>query len=311
MDLDDTLTVYSYLGNLIFMVFGTICISSSILVLYICIAKCDGNATEIRLIIIFCSAEIFSSLEFILYSILRFIYGYHVIDKGTDVCKFSAFAIMLFCRISLINISVLAALRYLIVCHQLELKLSTWLIILASAIFAATVLFSVGFYTDDAAPSVSYMYCFFFSQPNLLSKIMLYLIPVLFIIPCWITTYCYFCVGWTANKRLNLAKQEAVNNSDDRLLKAIGKEKLKLATQILFVFIIYNVNFGVSYITWILKFAIGYKRTIPVDAAALLQANLTAFLNPVVTIIFQPDINNEFKLLWIKFKLKINLCIPF
>ncbi|KXN66339.1 hypothetical protein CONCODRAFT_11844 [Conidiobolus coronatus NRRL 28638] len=197
---------------------------------------------------------------------------------------------MLFCQISLINISVLATLRYLIVCHQLELKLSTWLIILGVAIFVATLLFSIGFYTKDAAPSVSYMYCFFFSQPSTVSRIMLYLIPVLFIIPCWITTYCYFCVGWTANKILNLAKQEAVNSSGERLLKAIGKEKVKLTIQILFVFIIYNVNFGVSYITWILKFVIGYKRTIPVDAAALLQANTTALLNPAVTIIFQPDI---------------------
>jgi hypothetical protein len=101
-------------------------------------------------------------------------------------------------------------------------------------------------------------------------------------------------------------KREAVNNSDEVLLKAIKKEKLKLAIQILFVFIIYNVNFGVSYVTWILKFTTGYRRTPTVDALAILQANLTAFLNPVVSIIFQPDINNEFKHLWIKFKLRIS-----
>ncbi|KXN66337.1 hypothetical protein CONCODRAFT_11842 [Conidiobolus coronatus NRRL 28638] len=126
---------------------------------------------------------------------------------------------------------------------------------------------------------------------------MLYLFPALYIIPCWIATYCYFCVGWAAYKRLNLMKQEAINNSDENLLSAIKKQKTKLSIQILFVFVIYNVNFSSSYVTWIMKFVSNYKRTILVDVIVVIQASSTAFINPIVTIIFQPDINNEFKYL--------------
>jgi hypothetical protein len=233
-------------------------------------------------------------MEFIIYAILRFIYGYQVIESGSDVCKFCAFSITLFSRISLIFISVLAALRYLIVCHQIELKFITWLVITFVPSLVITLIFSLGFYTNDASPSVSYTYCFAFTQPSILSKVMSYLIPPLYIIPCWIATYCYFCVGWISYKRLNLMKQEAASNADERLLSAIKKQKIKLAIQISFIFIIYNINFSISYVTWIMKLVSSYKRTIIIDFIAVIQLNLTIFLNPIVTIIFQPDINNEF-----------------
>jgi hypothetical protein len=43
-----------------------------------------------------------------------------------------------------------------------------------------------------------------------------------------------------------------------------------------------------------MKLASNYKRSIPVNVIAVIQVNSTVFLNPIVTIIFQPDINNEF-----------------
>ncbi|KXN65192.1 hypothetical protein CONCODRAFT_13309 [Conidiobolus coronatus NRRL 28638] len=249
--------------------------------------------------------KIISSAEFIIYAILKLVYGYQATEKGTDLCRFSAFTLVPFCRISLLYISVLATLRYLIVCHKKELRFKTWLIIAIVPILGIFLLFSISFYTKDASPSVSYTYCFAFTQPGIFSKVMLYLATIQVIIPCWISTYCYFCVGWAAYKRLNLMKQEAVNNSDERLLKAIKKEKFNLAIQILFVFAIYNVNYSLNYVTWAMKAAINYKRSILVDTIVVIQVHSTPFINPVVTIIFQPDINNEFKLFWIKVKLKI------
>jgi hypothetical protein len=301
----ETLAIYNYIGSLFFLLFGFLCISSSSLVLYLCLFKCDRKATEIKLTCIYCFIEIISSAEFIIYAILKLVYGYEATEKGTDLCRLSAFTLVSFCRISLLYISVLATLRYLIVCHQKELKFKTWLAIVIVPILGILLLFSVSFYTNDASPSVSYTYCFAFTQPSIFSKIMLYLITILVIIPCWISTYCYFCVGWAAYKRLNLMRQEAVNNSDERLLEAIKKEKFNLAIQILFVFFIYNVNFSLNYATWAMKAAINYKRSILVDTIVVIQVHSTPFINPIVTIIFQPDINNEFKLFWIKIKLKI------
>ncbi|KXN66338.1 hypothetical protein CONCODRAFT_11843 [Conidiobolus coronatus NRRL 28638] len=85
-------------------------------------------------------------------------------------------------RIGIINIAVLSALKYLIVCTIL--------------------FFGVGFYTNDSSPSASYLYCFSFTAPGKLTSIMSFITPFFYIAPCWIATYCYFCIGWTAYKRL-------------------------------------------------------------------------------------------------------------
>ncbi|KXN67049.1 hypothetical protein CONCODRAFT_10970 [Conidiobolus coronatus NRRL 28638] len=170
---------------------------------------------------------------------------------------------------------------------------------------ALIIIYSFVFYTNDASPLASKLYCSPFAKQGNLSGVMLYLIPFFYIIPCWITTYCYFMVGWIANKKLNLMKQEAVDSSNESLLISIKKQKLKLWMQILFVFYIYNANFCLSYVTWIMRLASNYKRPILMDAIVYLQVTSTSFLNPIVTIIFQPDINHESKILWIKLKLKI------
>jgi hypothetical protein len=223
------------------------------------------------------------------------------------MCSFSAFATNLFSRISIINVSILATLRYLMVCRSKEFKLSTWLLILFLPNAGVTIFYSIGFYTIDASPSASYFYCNTFTNKSNISTILVSFIPFFYLIPCWIATYCYFMVGWIANKRLNLMKQEALNSSDEALLISIQKEKFRLWTQIMFVFVIYNANFGLSYTTWILKLVINYRRSTLVDAIICIQVYSTIFLNPIVTIIFQPDINNEFKFLWIKFKIRISI----
>jgi hypothetical protein len=111
-------------------------------------------------------------------------------------------------------------------------------------------------------------------------------------------------VGWTANKRLNIMKNDAMSNSDEELLVTIKKERFKLWTQMLFVLYIYNGNFALSYATWIMKIFTEYRRSEIIDLVIQIQIVSTIFLNPIVTIIFQPDINNEFQYLWIKFKLR-------
>jgi hypothetical protein len=299
------LDIYFYVSNTLITISSLLCILFSLLVIYICLTRCDRKATEIVLISIFCSLEAVNGLGYAIYGIIKFIFGYKISESGSSMCLFSAFFLCLFNRFSIIGVSVLAALRYLIVCRKKELKLWKWLLILAIPSLSLTVFYSLVFYTNDAYLLTSKITCAPFSKRSGLSDITLYLIPFYYIIPCWTSTYCYFMVGWVANKQLNLMKQEAVNNSDEDLLATIKNQKLKLCMQIIFVFVIYNVNFILSYVTWIMKLAINYKRTFLMDTIIQLQVTSTAFLNPLVTVIFQPDINNEFKFLWVKFKLRL------
>jgi hypothetical protein len=300
-----SLNIYNYIGSTLYLTFGLACVSSSILVLYICLTKCSKKSTEIALICIFCVLESFTGATYVIVSIFKLKYGYKVNEKGTIMCNFIAFLIVLLPRINIINISILATLRYLIFCRSKDLILSTWIITLFVIDSGALIFISLGFYTKDAAPSSSYLYCNIFTKQSGLSTVALYFIPLLFIIPCWVTTYCYLMVGWIANKKLNLMRQEAANNEDRGLLEAIKNQKFKLLLQILFIFVNYNVNFALSYITWIMKLVANYKRTITVDFIVCIQVAFAALLNPVVTIVFQPDINNEFNFLWIKLKLRI------
>jgi hypothetical protein len=301
----DTLDIINYVGCAFYLGLGLVCIFSSTLVMYICLTKCDRKAAEIILTVVFCAMESISTVNFIVFAVFKLAYGYKVNEIDTNICKFSAIALNIFSKISLVNVSVLATLRYLIVCHKKEYKLWIWLIVLFLPNAGILIFYSLGFYTNDAAPSPSYLFCSFFTKKSGLSAVMLYFITFFYIVPCWITTYCYFMVGWTANKRLNSMRNDAINNSDEELLVAIKNQRFNLWIQILFVFFIYNANFVLAYATWVMKIVSNYRRPPVVDTVVALQTTSTAYLNPIITIIFQPDINHEFKFLWIKLKAKI------
>jgi hypothetical protein len=236
--------------------------------------------------------------------LLKLIYGHEIFKPRNLPCMIVAFVIQWTSRVEIFNVAVLSTLRYLIVWYKKELKLWIWLLILFISTLFITIIYSIGIYIGDASPSPSYLYCQPFTTPNDIQKVMTFLIPFTFLIPCWITTFCYFGVGYKANQQLNIVKQDAINNCDEVLLGIVKQQKIKLIIQLLFVFIIYNVNFSLSYVTWILKFAIGYKRPPEIDASISISVNFTVAINPVITIIFQPDINNEIKFIFVKFKLK-------
>ncbi|KXN67337.1 hypothetical protein CONCODRAFT_10615 [Conidiobolus coronatus NRRL 28638] len=88
-------------------------------------------------------------------------------------------------------------------------------------------------------------------------------------------------------------KRDAEIANDKQALQAIKKQKLKLIIQLAAVIVIYNLFFSVSYITQVLKFAIGYIRTPSIEALAGILTFLTFALNPLLTITFQPELNLE------------------
>ncbi|KXN64929.1 hypothetical protein CONCODRAFT_13673 [Conidiobolus coronatus NRRL 28638] len=165
-------------------------------------------------------------------------------------------------------------------------------------------IFTIGAIRNDSIPSNSYIMCMPFLKPGEASSIVNIAISLCFLIPCWITTYCYFAIGWTANKKLNSMRAEADNSNDEILVQVIKKEKRKLVIQLIFVFCLYNLAFMTSYITFILKFAIGYKRSPVVEAFSYTITHLSFAVNSLVTISFQPEVSAEFQVMYVKYQAK-------
>jgi hypothetical protein len=100
-------------------------------------------------------------------------------------------------------------------------------------------------------------------------------------------------------------KIEAEASEDINMLKVIKLQRVKIFAQLTLVVILYNINFSLSYVTHILKFAIGYKRS-PIVEAIIYFMGLTTFtLNPVLTITFQPELNYELTSILFNINLRI------
>jgi hypothetical protein len=207
-------------------------------------------------------------------------------------------------RVEVCLATILAILRYTIVCHNKEKSMRFWLILLFVMSLPCIIIYMIGAIRMDSLPTNSYIMCMPFLKPGEASSIVNVAISLCFLIPCWITTFCYFAIGWTANKKLNSMKVEANNTNDEILVRVIKKEKRKLIIQIIFVFCLYNLTFMTSYITFILKFAIGYKRSPVVEAFSFTITHLAFAVNSLVTISFQPQVSAEFKVMFVKYQAK-------
>jgi hypothetical protein len=279
------------------------------LLVYILLRKCDFKNTEIRLIFLFAVIELIVGGQLMAMAIFKLIYGYQWFDANTIQCQVFSFLQQWINRVEIATVAILAILRYLIVCHKKELSFVYWLLILLISIIPCTFVYGYGAALKDPSPSISYLQCMPFKSPGKISYVMTIFIPFLYLIPCWIVTVCYFLIGRTANGHLNIVKAGAIMNGDEHLLKSIMNQRIKLCIQLLVVFIIYNANFMLSYITFILKFAIGYKRTPIVDSLVLIFIYFTIAINSIITITFQPEVNNEFLFLIVLYTTKFKSLI--
>jgi hypothetical protein len=196
-------------------------------------------------------------------------------------------------------------MRYLIVCHNITKSIKFWLISLTIACLPPLAIFVYGAMLHQDKPTPSYLSCIAFSAQNQINFIISCILPFLFLIPSWIISFCYFCIGLKVNKKLNQMKAEANASGDINMLKVIRLQKVKVIIQLTLVIILYNVNFSPAYITHILKIAIGYKRTPIIEALIFFLGHLTFTLNPVLTITFQPELNHELSAILFKLNLKI------
>jgi hypothetical protein len=275
------------------------------LIIYIIAKKFIQKTTELKLILILSYFEIFLGLEQAISSLLKLHYGYHFFDAFTLPCLILGFMYSLLIRLEILFVTILALWRYLLVVHNVEKSLKFYLIVYISASSPMICFYLYSLYVLDQKPSPSYIICLSLNSQNVISKIFAAAQTFWILIPCWFNTYCYFSIGWKAYKKLNEMLKEAKAENNSGLMQTIKSEKAKLALQLTMMFFIYNISFSPSYITHVLKIATGYKRTPFVDFIAVLSVETSIVLNPLITISFQPDLNNELKLIFIKFKLKI------
>jgi hypothetical protein len=287
------------------LLIATFTILLSFVIFCIILTKFSFKQPEIILIFILSTLEFISGMSLLLSSVFKLIYGYDYFKVNEYSCWVTSFTSAGNSRCELVTIAVLAILRYSIVCHNIKKGAIFWLSIYLMIISPVAAIFLYSFIKKDASPTISYIYCSPYIKPSPEALIISYIIPFLFLLPCWTVTFCYFEIGRKAYKNLHKLKLEAISKNDTSLLTSIKKQNLKLTIQLIMIFILFNVNFMPSYIAWILRIAIGYKRTPIIDGIIFELINLSLAIDPIITITFQPELNHELNFLIIKLKLKL------
>ncbi|KXN65242.1 family A G protein-coupled receptor-like protein [Conidiobolus coronatus NRRL 28638] len=298
------LEVSSLIFDLLFILFSLLMFIFNGILLYILLKRCDLKHPELKIILILWFVEILSAIKFLGIGIGKLSGGFNWLKINTIQCYLYATLFNWVGKAEMVIVTILALLRYLIVCHKLEKSFKFWLVAIIIGIIPSTVVYIYAGVVGDAMPSVTLLYCSPFTQPGRVSNIMGIIVTFFLLIPCWITTFCYFSVGYKVNKQLNQMKKEAKINNDSNLITIIKKQKIKLIIQLIMVFMLYNCNFMISYITLFMKFSTGFKRPPLLDALSFAMGNATLAFNPILTITFQPELNNEFKIFLVKLRAK-------
>lgn len=273
------------------------------ILIYIIVKKCGLLTTEVKLILGLCVFELFEGLHMLLLTFIESIVGISYLTNQNR-CQIFGFFMHTFFRLEILIVTFLSMLRYLMIFHKIERGLKFWIGVIIIGSVPCVSIFLYAAIIKNYKPTPSSIQCLPYLGDDKFSIRMMLLTAANFLIPCWITTYCYFAIGWKVSRQLKTLKSEAETNGDIEGLNMIKRVKRKLVLQLVMVFFIYNLLFMISYITMILKFAIGFKRTPFLDALILLMVNSSICLNPLITISFQPELNNELKILLVKVKAK-------
>jgi hypothetical protein len=280
----------------------------NVVLIYLIIKKCDTKSTEIKLILGLCLFEIVEGCNMILTTSLELGYGYTYLTNPLP-CQVLGFIIQICFRLEILIVTVLSLLRYLMIFFKFERNIKFWVSLMLVGSIPSISIFLYGAVIGDNRPTVSYTQCLPYLGSDKFSITMMLITSSTFLLPCWTTTFCYFAVGWKCNKQLNKMKIDAEAIQDSNSLRLIRSQKIKLFVQLTMVFFIYNCLFMLSYITMILKFAIGFKRTPILDGIILFMINSSVCLNPLITVSFQPEVNNEFLFLLVTLKAKLKTMI--
>jgi hypothetical protein len=264
---------------------------------------------ELKFIFLLCLIEISFGIVFVSLAIIKLIVGYTFISPNNIPCVFYGYMGASFVRVEYFIVCILALWRYLAVVHKYKISLKLLLVIFFGGISPTMVTLIYGLVNMDARPFTSYANCLILTSPGHVSTVLNIIGTILLMLPCWVTTYCYFIIGWKVNKKLNLMKIEAQINNNEVALRAVKSQKVNLILQIFMVFILYNVDIMLSVVTYFMRLANGYIRPPFFDAVIHEMLIFTLAFNPIVTVSFQPEIKNEIRVIFIKMIAKIKKAI--
>jgi uncharacterized membrane protein YuzA (DUF378 family) len=292
----NSLESYNILANSILSLYAIFIILLNISIGYILLFKLNTKSAELKLILALCIVELIIGIDHFCLSICKFIFGYQFFERDSLQCQVFGFTMQTPVRIAVIINGLLALMRYLAFCQKIEKSTKFWVVLLILCSVPIIVIFLYSSITWNAQPTSSYSQCHGYLDTDDFSLTMLTIIAFHYLIPCWLTTICYFLIGLKINSQLT-------HLFDSK--KELKTQKLKLILQLSIVFIVYNINFMPSYITLILKWSTGYRRTPSIDLLTLLLINLSIAVNPIIIISFQPAIHHEFLILLVLCKAKL------
>jgi hypothetical protein len=279
------------------------------IILYFIINKLKLDSIELKFIFLLCLIEISFGIVFVSLAIIKLIVGYTFLSPNNTPCIFYGYICAWFVRFEYLIVCILALWRYLTVVHEYKISLKLLLAIFLGGISPTMATLIYGLVNMDARPFTSYANCLPLTSPGKVSTILNIIGTILLMLPCWVTTYCYFIIGWKVNKKLNLMKIEAKLNNNEVALRAIKSQKINLILQIFMIFILYNVDIMFSVVTYFMRLANGYRRPPFFDAVIHEMLIFTLAFNPIVTVSFQPEIKNEIRVIFIKLNAKIKKTI--
>jgi hypothetical protein len=295
--------------NIIRIIISIFIFVLNVLILFVITKNLKLDNIELKFVFLLCIVEIIAGLSLISLAIFKLINGYTFFAPNNTPCIVYGYIISTCIRFEYVVVSVLALWRYLAVIHEYRLGLKFLVITTIAGISPTVAAFIYGLISMDARPASSYVMCLPITAPGQVSAIINTIITILGMLPCWITAYCYFIIGWKANKNLNSMKAEARINNNEVALRTIKMQKIKLIFQILMIFILYYVDIMVTIVTYFMRLTTGYRRPPFFDAIAFELLIITLALNPIITVGFQPEVNNEIKLIFIKLHAKIKRAI--
>ncbi|KXN64693.1 hypothetical protein CONCODRAFT_14110 [Conidiobolus coronatus NRRL 28638] len=189
-------------------------------------------------LLVLCAVEIELGLSKIVLSRLKLAYGKEIMDAGTTLCYYTGFEYQLIIRVELLIVAFLSVMRYLIVCHNITKSTRFWLISLTIGCLPHLIVFIYGAVLHIDKPTPSYLACISFTTPTKINFIINCIIPFFYLIPSWVITFCYICIGIKVNKKLNQMKIEAKSNGDVNMLKVIKQQRVKILAQLTLVVIL-------------------------------------------------------------------------
>jgi hypothetical protein len=296
MDYDiNNFDIINYIFSSFFIIVDTFSIVTSVITVYIVIAKCDYKLPEMIIILILSVIHILSSASELVFYLLKLIFGHGYLSGGTIQCAIFAITVSSTLRFEVFTIGFLAFIRYAIVCHGIRKSSRFWLLFYLIAMLPFYLMYLYSAIILDGTPSTSHLYCspYIKTSPNLVFLSHLHIIML--VIPCWVCTYCYLIIGVKVYKKLNQMENEAFSSNENDQLLRIQKQKRNLIIQLTVVFLAFNLVYLPGCITLILRYAIGYLRPPLVDAICISLFDVSRAIDPIITIIYQPELNHEFQ----------------